>query len=117
MLLFASSAIAVSQTVSDEDLEKKYSQILGEYEMRFEDQTNILKVYVEEGALWAAPADGRAIKLEPAGENPFEFQAEDEITGVILMNFLKDDQGEYTICQAVVKEFDMEMTGTKIKKS
>jgi len=117
LVMFASSAFALSQAVSDVELEKKYSQILGEYEMRMEDQTNILKIYVEKGALWAAPPDGRAITLEPAGENPFEFQAEDEITGVILINFLKDDQGEYTICQAIVKDFDMEMKGTKIKNN
>ncbi len=115
-LLLVSSAVADSQTVSDEQLEKKYAQILGEYEMRMEDQTNTLKIYVEKGALWAAPPDAEALALEPTGDNPFEFQAEDEFGGVILVNFMKDDQGEYTLCQVIIKDLDMEINGTKIKK-
>jgi hypothetical protein len=107
--------IAADQDPKDEELKAKYAKILGEYELTMEDQSAILKIHVENGALLATPPDGDTITLEPVEGAEFTFQGEDEFAGKIDVRFEKDDQGDYTICVVVVKDLEMEMRGTKIK--
>jgi hypothetical protein len=105
-----------AQEPSDEELKAKYAKILGEYKMSFEDQTALLKIHIEKGALRATPPDGDTLTLEHVEGTEYEFQGEDEYGGTIEVKFGKDDQGEYTICVVVIKDLDMEMKGKKIKQ-
>ena len=113
--LFMVCSIAIAQEISDEDLKKEYAPILGEYAFESGGETFTLKYYIEGGALWADSGDGRPATMKPIEEEVFAFTAEDPITGLFEIKFLKDDQGEYTICHVVNAGIGMDIKGTKIK--
>ncbi len=119
LAIFMVSSISFALGNQDEELEKKYSAILGEYEfdlMEFGDEVIVLKIHVESGSLWGDSGDGAPIILEPAGDEPYEFTADDPDSGALEIKFLKDDQGEYTICTIALLEMGVEVTGIKIKE-
>jgi len=64
----------------------------------------ILKIHIDAGALWGDSGDGAPVTLEPAGDEPYEFTADDP------------DQGEYTICSVALLDMGVEVTGNKIKQ-
>ncbi|NQT79485.1 MAG: hypothetical protein HQ555_03720 [Candidatus Aminicenantes bacterium] len=113
--LFIAKPVYSAQEESDEDLKKKYVAILGEYEFYMEGGTFILNFYVEDGALWADSGDERPATMEPVEDKQFEFTAEDPEAGIFEIKFLKDDEGEYTICHIVNAGMGLDMKGNKIK--
>jgi hypothetical protein len=111
------SSISFSLENQDEELTKKYSAILGEYEFdltEFGGDVIFLKIHVESGSLWGDSGDGEPIILEPAGDEPFEFTADDPSSGSLEIKFVKDDQDKYTICTITILDQGVEITGTKI---
>ncbi|UCE40218.1 MAG: hypothetical protein JSV17_12225 [Candidatus Aminicenantes bacterium] len=113
--LFVFCALPFAQEKSNEDLQKEYAPILGEYEFVTEGQTTIIRFYIEGGELWADSGDGRPATLEPVEDEVFSFTAEDPISGMFEIEFLKDDQGEYAICHIVNTSMGLEIEGTKIR--
>jgi hypothetical protein len=110
--------VSLAQEKSDEELKKEYAAILGEYEFDLSDMggnVEILKFYVEDGALWADSGDERPATMEPMGDEDFKFRAEDPESGIFEFEFLQDDLGEYTICHLVNSNMGLDITGTKIK--
>jgi hypothetical protein len=107
-----------AQEKTDEELKKEYAAILGEYEFdltHLGGETQILRFYVEDGALWADSGDGRPAEMEPVGGEGFAFKAEDPENGLFEIEFLKDDQGEYTVCHVVNSAMGVDIKGTRIK--
>jgi hypothetical protein len=113
LCLLMIQSIAVAQEAADEGLKKKYAPILGEYEFVMEGGTFTLKFYVEGGALWADSGDGRPATMESLKDKLFEFTAEDTQAGIFEIKFLKDDQGEYTICHVVNAGVGLDAKGNK----
>jgi len=103
----------------DEELEKKYAPILGEYEFdlsEFGADVIILKFHIDSEALWGDSGDGAPITLEPAGDELYEFTSDDPDSGALEIKFLKDDEGQYTLCQVAILDQGVEIIGTKIKQ-
>jgi len=119
LVIFMVSSISFALGNQDKELEKKYSAILGEYEFdltEFGQEVIILKIHVETGSLWADSGDGAPIILEPTGDEPNEFTADDPDSGALEITFLKDDEGKYTICFIALLDMGVEISGTKIKQ-
>lgn len=119
LVMFMVSSISYAKGNQDEELQKKYSAILGDYEFNlteFGGETLILKIHIDAGALWGDSGDGAPVTLEPAGDEPYEFTAEDPDQGALEFKFLKDDQGEYTICNIALLSMGVDITGYKIKQ-
>jgi len=115
IVFFIAGSIILAQEKSDDDLKKEYAPILGEYELVTGGGTDIIRFYIEGGALWADSGDGRPATLEPVEDEVFSFTAEDPISGMFEIKFLKDDQGEYTRCHIANATMGLEVEGTKIK--
>jgi len=113
--LFMVCSITLAQEKSDEDLKKEYAPILGEYAFDSAGAAFTLKFYIEGGALWADSGDERPATLEPVEDEVFSFTAEDPISGIFKIKFLKDDQGKYTLCHVVNENMGLETKGIKIK--
>ena len=104
---------------SDEDLEKKYAPILGDYSF---DMTahgfGVLTVtfYVEGGKLLVitevSSDPGQMVPVEGKG---FMFTVEDPDEGTYSIEFLKDDTGKYTKCHLTNELMEMDVTGEKIQ--
>jgi hypothetical protein len=112
---FVVSSVSMAQEKSDENLKKEYALILGEYAFDSGGGAFTLKFYIEGGALWADSGDGRPATMKPIENEVFAFTAEDPISGVFEIKFLKDDQGEYSTCHVANTSMGMEIEGTKIK--
>lgn len=113
--LFMVCSITLAQEKSDEGLKKEYAPILGEYAFDSEGAAFALKFYIEGGALWADSGDGRPATMKPVEGEVFAFTAEDPISGIFEIKFLKDDQGEYTLCNVANEGMGLETKGKKIK--
>lgn len=94
--------------------EKKYADIVGEYEFDMEGQMMVVSFYVEDGKLWGAPEGQEAAELEPVEGKPLNFVVNTPDGGVMEMEFVKDDSGKVVKC--VVDMMGMAMEGVKIKK-
>lgn len=119
LVIFMVSSISFALGSQDEELTKKYSEILGEYEFdltEFTGEVIIVEFRIDSGSLWADSGDGQPTILEPIGDEPYEFTADDPESGSLEIKFLKDDQGEYTICTIALLDQGVEISGNKIKK-
>lgn len=119
LVIFMVSSISFAMGSQDEELTKKYSEILGEYEFdltEFSGEVIIVEFRVDSGSLWADSGDEQPTILEPIGDEPYEFTADDPESGSLEIKFLKDDQGEYTICIIALLDQGVEISGNKIKK-
>ena len=112
--LFMVHSVSIAQGAADEDLKKKYAPILGKYEFVTEGGTFTLNFYIEGGALWTDSGDGRPATMEPLKDKPFEFKAEDSLNGIFEIKFLKNDEGEYTICHIANTDMGLDAKGNKI---
>lgn len=117
--MFLMSSISFAKGNQDKELKKKYSAILGEYKFdltEFGLEVIILKIHVDKGSLWGDSGDGKPIILEPAGDEPYEFTADDPDSGALEIKFLKNDEGQYIMCQIAVLDQGVEIIGIKIKQ-
>ncbi len=110
---FMITSVSIAQEKSDEDLKKKYAPILGKYEFDFGGESFYLDFYIKDGALWADSGDGRPATMEPVGEGPFGFKAEDIESGIFEIVFSKDDQDKYTKCHVVNMTLGLDIIGNK----
>lgn len=114
LCFFMMHSITFAQEVSDEELKKKYAPILGKYEFAADGGTFILEFYIEGNALWADSGDGRPVTMESLKDKMFEFKAEDPLTGIFEIKFLKDESGEYKICHVVNTSMGLDVKGNKL---
>jgi hypothetical protein len=118
-LIFILFWIVVSVSAStDEDPEKKYAPILGDYSFDMSSQGyGVLKVtfYVENEKLLAiTEVSSTPGQMEPAEGKDFEFIIEDPEEGTYSIKFLKDDAGKYTKCHVSNESMGMDVTGEKV---
>jgi hypothetical protein len=118
LILLMAASLSMAQEKTDEELEKKYSAILGEFEFDLTDlggEIIVLNFHIDSGALWGDSGDGKPITLEPVEGEEYKFTSQDPDSGALEINFLKDDQDQYTICHIVLLDQGVEITGNKIK--
>ena len=118
-LIFILFWIVVSVSAStDEDLEKKYAPILGDYSFDMSSQGyGVLKVtfYVENEKLLAiTEVSSTPGQMEPVEGEDFEFAIEDPEEGTYSIKFLKDDTGKYTKCHIFNDSMGMDVIGEKV---
>ena len=110
--------LSIYAAQTDEELEKKYAPILGNYEFDMSEMgmgVMTVSIYVESGSLWALPEEqGEAGEMLPVEGKVFEFTIEDS-DGTFVLTFKKDENGEYTQLHAVNEMMGMDMVGIKIK--
>jgi hypothetical protein len=103
---------------TDEDLEKKYAPILGDYSFDMSSQGyGVLKVtfYVENEKLLAiTEVSSTPGQMEPVEGEDFKFAIEDPEEGTYSIKFLKDDTGKYTKCHLTNELMGMDVTGEKV---
>lgn len=108
-------SMAYALQIQDEVLKTRYEPILGEYEFSTTEGTFYLNFYIEEGALWADSGDGRPAEMKAFEDEMFKFKAEDPQSGIFIFQFLKDDQGEFSICHVLNEGMGLDIKGSKIK--
>jgi hypothetical protein len=106
--------------MAQEDVEKKYAPILGDYEF---DMSHAgmgivtVQIYIENETLWAWPdMSSNPASLKPVKGAEFMFVIEDPDEGTYELVFMKDDNGEYTKCHVINSQMGMDVVGEKIKK-
>jgi len=118
LILLMAASLSMAQEKTDEELEKKYSAILGEFEFDLTDlggEIIVLNFHIDSGALWGDSGDGKPITLEPVEGEEYKFTSQDPDSGALEINFLKDDQDQYSICHIILLDLGAEITGNKIK--
>ena len=119
LFFILSGSITFAQAQSDEDLKKKYAPIIGEYEFDLTSmggEVQYVTFHVIDGELWADSGDGDPATMEPVEGAEFEFKAVGSDGQEFEINFVKNDQGQYTICKIFIVMMDMEVEGIKKDK-
>ena len=94
--------------------DKKYADIVGDYEFDQEGQIILVSFWVEEGQLWGRPEGQAAAVLEPVEGKPLHFEVNTGDGQTMELEFVKDDSGKVAKC--LVDMMGMAMEGVKIKK-
>lgn len=109
LFVLSASLIAFYQ----EDAEKKYAPLIGDYEFDMQGQVMIVSFWVEEGKLWGAPEGESPEELEPVEGENLKFEITTANGQFMELEFVKDDSGKVAKC--IVLTMGMEMEGVKIK--
>ncbi|NOR15350.1 MAG: hypothetical protein GQ544_06575, partial [Candidatus Aminicenantes bacterium] len=94
--------------------EKKYADIVGDYEFDMEGQIMLVSFWVEDGELWGGPEGEEAAVLESVEGKPLNFEINTSDGQYYVLEFVTDDSGKIVKC--LVDAMGMEMEGVKIKK-
>ncbi len=94
--------------------EKKYADIVGDYEFDQDGQIMLVSFWVEDGQLWGGPEGQESAVLEPVEGKPLHFVVNTPDGSTMDLEFVKDDSGNVVKC--LVDMMGMAMEGVKIKK-
>jgi len=111
-VLFVLSFVSFASGGQDVDLEKKYADILGSWEVDLNDAgMGMLTVefYVEDGGLWALPEMGEAGQMIPVEGEEWKFTIDSEWE----LEFIKDDNGKYHKCIVINEAGGINTTAQK----
>ena len=116
LVLFILCPHSYGNGLQEVDLEKKYADILGKWELDLSDvgMGDVpFKCYFENGAIWIAPLYDPPFKLDfiEGEEWKFEYDGGDSIW---MFEFMKDDNGKYHKIKAVNEAQGIDTTGKKI---
>jgi hypothetical protein len=106
--------VCVALVLGTQAQEKKYADIVGDYEFDQEGQVMLVTFWVEDGQLWGAPEGQEAAVLEPVEGKPYNFEVYTPDGQTMELEFVKDESGKVAKC--VVDMMGMAMEGIKIKK-
>jgi hypothetical protein len=109
LFVLTASLIAFYQ----DDAEKKYAPLIGDYEFDMQGQIMIVSFWVEEGQLWGAPEGETPEELEPVEGEDLKFEINTADGQFMELEFVKDESGKVTKC--IVLTMGMELEGLKIK--
>ena len=118
LILFVLSSFSFAAISQEVDVEKKYAEIIGNWELELTDAgLGILPVefYVENGTIWVIPGDDPPLEMVLLEGEDWKFLVDDG-DSVWGIEFVKDDNGKYHTCK-VTNEFQgINTTGKKIKE-
>lgn len=113
VLSFSVFAIGIQEA----DLEKKYTDIFGKWELNLSDVKMgavSLECYLENGAIWMAPPSDPPFKLVLVEGEEWKFEVEGDSSW--RFEFMKDDNGKYHMCKVINRAQGIDTTGKKIEK-
>jgi len=117
ILLIFSAALVQAQT--DEELQKEYEKIFGDYEFDMSDLgMGVMGVnfYIESESFYAmADTSSQPAEMFPVEGKKFTFSIDDPDDGHFDVIFLKGDQGKYTKCRIINEDMGLDVTGDKIE--
>ena len=98
-----------------EDAEKKYAHLVGDYEFDMEGQLMVVSFWVEDGKLMGAPEGETPEELEPVEGEDLKFEINTADGQFMELEFVKDESGkvtEHIVTKAVsaVLAFDTDLT-------
>jgi hypothetical protein len=117
-LALVSGPATAGQSGADEALAKKYSPILGGYELDLTAVGGGLRptdVVVRDGKMWVDDGDGRPVEIKPVGDSGLEFEAQDERNGYFTVTFIKNDLGAVVKMRLVMPDQGLDVSGNKVK--
>jgi hypothetical protein len=109
-LVFVLSTLSSAAIVQ----EKKYAEIVGDYEFEFEGQVMVISFWEEDGVLWGAPEGETPESIDPVEGKPLNFEVTVEGGQFYELEFKKDESGKVTKC--IMQVQGMELEGIKLKK-
>lgn len=115
-VLFIFSLLQASpfQQVRPEDIAKKYPEIEGVYEFQLGKRMIVVQMYFKDGALrHVATGNTRSTKWDPVEETELQFTVGNPDQGTYHLEFLKDDQGRYTMFRIVNETAHIDVIATK----
>jgi glutamine amidotransferase-like uncharacterized protein len=119
VLVISLTLISLLPQENLQDSEKKYTEILGDYEFDLSDKgigILIIKFYVEDGALWARTETSyEPGELKPTEGKKYEFILDDPDEGLYELKFLKDEYGRYTKCYVKNSNLGIDTVGRKLE--
>ena len=118
MVLLMGMALTGGARSPNQGIHDKYAKILGDYVFDLGEGGGgriFLKFHFLEGHLWGASPEGEEFKFAPVEGRQFAFKGEDEFLGTVKATFLKDDQGEYTICHLVIEGLEIDVEGKRLE--
>jgi len=118
LILFILSSFSFSWVIQEVDLEKKYADIIGKWELELTDAgMGILPVefYVENGEIWVIPADDPPLKVVLVQGEEWKFEVDDGDT-IWGLEFMKDENGKYHKCKVINEAQGIDTTGKKIEE-
>jgi len=117
LVLFVLCSFSFAREMQEVDLEKKYADIIGNWELNLTDAgMGMLPVefYVESGAIWVIPADDPPLKMVLIEGEEWKFEVDDG-DSIWRLEFMKDDNGKYHTCKVINEAEGINTTGKKIE--
>lgn len=96
-----------------EDAEKKYAPLVGDYEFDMQGQIMVVSFWVEDGKLVGAPEGETPEELEPVEGEDLKFEVNTADGQFMELEFVKDEAGKINTC--IVLSMGMELEGIRIK--
>lgn len=94
--------------------EKKFAEIVGDYEFDYEGQVMVISFWEEDGVLWAAPEGETPEALDPVEGKPLNFEVTVSGGQFYELEFKKDESGKITTC--VLQTQGIVIEGMKLNK-
>ncbi|MCP4728331.1 MAG: hypothetical protein GY863_25060 [bacterium] len=118
LVLFVFSSISLAQEKQEVDLEKKYADIIGNWELDLSDLgmgIMVVEFYVESGSVWALPeGEAEPGEMIPVDGEEWKFEIDDGSGAVWELEFVKNDEDKYHKCKCVNEMAGVDATATKI---
>lgn len=111
-VLFVLGFVLFASGEQNVDLEKKYADILGSWEVDLNDAGMgllMVEFYIEDGALWALPEMDDAGLMIPVTGEEWKFTIDSEWE----LEFIKDDNGKYHKCIVINETGGINTTAKK----
>ncbi len=117
MVLVVLSFSVFAVGIQEVDLERKYADIFGKWELNLSDVKMgavSLECYIENGSIWMAPPSDPPFKLVLVEGEEWKFEVEGDSNW--RFEFMKDDNGKYHMCKVVNRAQEIDTTAKKIEK-
>lgn len=117
LVFFILCSFSFSHEMQGADLEKKYADIIGKWELNLTDAgMGMLPVefYVENGAIWVIPADDPPLKMVLIEGEEWKFEVDDG-DSIWRLEFMKDENGKYHTCKVINEAAGIDTTGKKVE--
>ena len=96
-----------------EDAEKKYAPLVGDFEFDMQGQIMVVSFWVEDGKLVGAPEGETPEELEPVEGEDLKFEVNTADGQFMELEFVKDEAGNINTC--IVLMMGMELEGVRIE--
>ena len=117
LVLFVLCSYSFAIGMQEVDLEKKYADILGKWELDLiatGEGIIPIEFYAENGAIWVIPADDPPLKMVLIEGEEWKFEVDDG-DSIWRLEFEKDENGKYHKCKVTNEAAGISTTCKKIE--